>query len=115
MGEECEKRAWGRLASAVKWCDAICDDEVNNWSQKGMIGVFCKSEFEIWMVIWFYRSMLMYTILYEENNLDRRYAEALMSVSVRDSHKCVVQLCNDLKDGDEGIPQAWTAPAVFNL
>lgn len=73
----------GRDASAVLWCDGrwvikSTIDHERSWMQ-----CFSRVQFGKRMVVGYFRGTLMYADLYGNRDLDRKYGEGMMSVSVK--------------------------------
>lgn len=62
---------------------------------------------------WYYCGRLMFTNLYGNKDLDCRYGEGMMFVSVKELHTYAVHISNDVKDSDRRS-HARIVPAEFN-
>lgn len=57
----------------------------------------------------------MFTKLYADKNVEKRYGERLMSVSAKEFNTYAVHVSEDVMDSKEKRCHPWIAPAQFNL
>lgn len=81
---------------------------------RAVVGLFSSLYFGNRMVVVYYSGTLMYTSLYGDRSLDRRYGDGVMSVRVTEFQTYAVYINDYVKDSDGRSNHAWIVPTVFH-
>lgn len=65
-------------------------------------------------VIEYYNVTLMYASLYGDRDMNRRYGEGVMYMSIKEFQRYPLHISDDVKGKDGRSNRAWTVTARFN-
>lgn len=75
---------------------------------------FARDQFGKPVMVEYYSGTLMYTSLYRYKDVERRYSEGVMSVSMKGSQICALHISDDVKSGIGEILHTSIVPSRFN-
>lgn len=103
---------WMLVHSCGMMVVVVMNSAIEN--ERAGMGCLARVKFGKSMVIRYYSGKLLYVNLYGDKYLDRKYAERVISVSMRELHTYGIHISNDVKDSDGRSHHARIVPAWIN-